>query len=107
MSSLGRSSAFSPGNLPPRWFLESWSRFVHHHGFSRADRRGGQAARRRSEPGGSTLLDSAVQARDASGQFLDVEEIQDHLFTMLIVGVDPVAIAFCGRFTGFILTPWF
>jgi cytochrome P450 len=39
------------------------------------------------------LFDALVSARNGDGQFLDDEEIQDHIFTMLVAGVDPTAIA--------------
>jgi cytochrome P450 len=50
---------------------------------------------RRSGPnvGGSTLFDALVGARDRSGNLLAAEEIEDHLFTMLVAGVDPTALA--------------
>ena len=40
----------------------------------------------------SSVLDAMVRARDESGAPVDHEEIQDHLFTLLIVGADPAAI---------------
>jgi cytochrome P450 len=55
-----------------------------------------EEVRRRREhpdPGGTTLLDALVQARGESGEPLADEEIQDHLFTMLVGGADPTALA--------------
>ena len=49
--------------------------------------------RGRGDAGASTLLDAMLQARDESGNLLDDEEIQDHLFTMVVGGVDPTALA--------------
>jgi cytochrome P450 len=39
------------------------------------------------------LFDSLIRARDESGQPLTLEEIHDHVSSMLTAGVDPVAIA--------------
>lgn len=39
------------------------------------------------------LLDVFARARDESGELLDDHEIADHVFTMLVAGVDPTAIA--------------
>jgi cytochrome P450 len=40
-----------------------------------------------------TLFQELVDARDTDGQWLSDAEIEDHIFTMLIAGVDPSAIA--------------
>ncbi len=40
-----------------------------------------------------TLFDAMVVARDESGSLLRDDEIQDHIFTMLVAGVDPAALA--------------
>ena len=39
------------------------------------------------------IMSVLVSARDDAGQPLDDEEIQDHVFTMLIAGVDPTALS--------------
>ena len=39
------------------------------------------------------LFDALVLARDETGEPLGDDEIQDHIFTMLVAGVDPTAIA--------------
>jgi unspecific monooxygenase len=39
------------------------------------------------------LFDAMVQARDETGSSLSDEEIEDHIFTMLVAGVDPTALA--------------
>jgi cytochrome P450 family 110 len=46
-----------------------------------------------SAPLGTTLFSALVQARDEAGSLLADDEIQDHIFTMLVAGVDPTAIA--------------
>jgi cytochrome P450 len=52
-----------------------------------AGRRPGSAAK------GLSLFDALLAARDENGQPLSEEEVQDQVFTMLIAGVDPAAIA--------------
>jgi cytochrome P450 len=54
-----------------------------------------EVRRRRAhpDPSGTTMLDALVQARDESGEPLTDEQIQDHLFTMLVGGADPTALA--------------
>jgi cytochrome P450 len=50
-------------------------------------------ARGNPDPGSSLLFDALVLSRDASGDYLIDEEVQDHVFTLLIAGVDPPALA--------------
>jgi cytochrome P450 family 110 len=54
-----------------------------------------EVRRRRAhpDPSGMTVLDALVQARGESGEPLEDEEVQDHLFTMLVGGADPTALA--------------
>jgi cytochrome P450 family 110 len=55
------------------------------------------AIRRKREhpenPATGALFDALVEAQDDAGQLLADEEIQDHIFSMLIAGVDPAALA--------------
>ena len=63
-----------------------------------------EEVRRRREHFGAgdlALLDALVQARDEAGEPLANEEIQDHLFTMLVGGADPTALALSWASTGF------
>ena len=57
----------------------------------------GEIRRRRAtaEPGGPALLDAMVRMRDSSGALLEDEEIQDHVFTMVMAGIDTTALAIC------------
>ena len=72
----------------------AWTRFVHHQPRFRGlisekvDRR-----RTGVEPCGGTLFDALLQGRDEAGDLLDDDEVQDHIFTMLVAGVDPTALA--------------
>jgi cytochrome P450 len=52
-----------------------------------------RAGRSRSRDRPAILFDALIQARDDAGALLLDDEIQDHVFTMLIAGVDPTAIA--------------
>jgi unspecific monooxygenase len=54
-----------------------------------------EVRRRRAQPDAEsiTLLGALIEARSESGAFLDDAEIQDHLFTMLVGGADPTALA--------------
>jgi unspecific monooxygenase len=67
------------GRLQPRW-RELIARALH---------------RRRQQPDGDglSLLDVLVRAEDGTGRPLGDEEIQDQVLTLLIAGVDPVAVA--------------
>jgi cytochrome P450 len=72
----------------------AWTRFVRHQPRFReliAER----IKRKRAGSGasGSTLFDALVQTRDETGNLLGDVEIQDHIFTMLVAGVDPTALA--------------
>ena len=73
-----------------------WTRFSHLH--SRFRELIGEKIRHWRSPsesgsGGSALFDALAGARDEAGNLLDEEEIQDHIFTMLVAGVDPTALA--------------
>jgi cytochrome P450 len=46
-----------------------------------------------AEPPGTTLFDALVQGRDEAGSLLGDDEISDHIFTMLVAGADPTALA--------------
>jgi unspecific monooxygenase len=46
-----------------------------------------------SDPAGTTLFDALTLAKDEEGGLLCDEEIEDHIFTMLVAGVDPTALA--------------
>jgi cytochrome P450 family 110 len=46
-----------------------------------------------SAPPGNSLFDALVLARDEAGNLLGDDEIEDHIFTMLVAGVDPTALA--------------
>jgi cytochrome P450 len=74
----------------------AWTRFVRYQPRLR-ERIAGEVARRRGgggpEAGGTTLFDALIQGRDESGAPLSDAEIQDHIFTMLVAGVDPTALA--------------
>src|SRR5262249_35652353 len=48
--------------------------------------------RGKTDPGSGLLFDMLISVQDEQGQYLPGEEIQDHIFTMLIAGVDPAAI---------------
>jgi cytochrome P450 len=52
-----------------------------------------RAAREATAQPPATLFDTLAQARDNAGDELADDEIQDHVFTMLVAGVDPTAIA--------------
>jgi cytochrome P450 len=45
------------------------------------------------QPEGSDLFGSLLRAKEEDGQSYAHDEIQDHVFTMLVAGVDPTAIA--------------
>jgi len=49
--------------------------------------------RNHAEHDSPDLFESLVRARDEAGQLLGEDEIDDHIFTMLVAGVDPTAIA--------------
>jgi unspecific monooxygenase len=51
------------------------------------------ADRRRKPNRRETVFDDLIETRDKHGELLGNEEIQDHIFTMLVAGVDPAAIA--------------
>jgi cytochrome P450 family 110 len=42
---------------------------------------------------GAPLFDALIRARDGAGELLSEEQIEDHLFTMFVAGVDPIALA--------------
>jgi unspecific monooxygenase len=71
-----------------------WTRFSHLHPRFR-ELIGAEIRRRRSalDPGRYSLFDALLQARDEAGDLTSEEEIQDHIFTMLVAGVDPTALA--------------
>lgn len=52
-----------------------------------------------SEP---SLLDVLLQAEVANGELLSEAEVQDHVLTLLLAGVDPAAIAINWCFIGFL-----
>jgi cytochrome P450 len=72
----------------------AWMRFVHYQPRFR-ELIAEKVKRRRagSEPSGTGLFDALVLARDEDGSFLCDDEIEDHIFTMLVAGVDPTALA--------------
>ena len=74
----------------------AWTRFSHLHGRLRG-LTGAAIRQRRSDAvgdsAGSALFDALVWARDGAGDLLGEEEIEDHLFTMFVAGVDPIALA--------------
>ena len=72
----------------------TWTRFSHHHPRFR-ERIAEEIRRRRpaADPAGSGLFDALLRARDEAGELLSEGEIQDHVFTMLVAGVDPTALA--------------
>ena len=74
----------------------AWTRFVHYQPRLR-ERIAGEVERRRTgaEPDahGGALFDALARAVDESGAPLAHAEIQDHIFTMLVAGVDPTALA--------------
>ena len=74
----------------------AWTRFSHLHprlreliGATIRQRRSASA----SDSSGHTLFDALVSARDGAGNVLGEDEIEDHLFTMFVAGVDPTALA--------------
>jgi cytochrome P450 family 110 len=71
----------------------SWTRFARHQPRFRKLISESIKQRRAAGPGArTTLFDVMAQARDDSGELLDDVEIQDHVFTMLLAGVDPPAL---------------
>jgi cytochrome P450 family 110 len=72
----------------------AWTRFVRYQPKLReliAERV--KQKRAASESAGTTLFDALVQARDEAGNLLGDDEISDHIFTMLVAGADPTALA--------------
>jgi cytochrome P450 len=74
----------------------AWTRFSHLHPCLRGLI--GTAIRQRrsdsvGDSAGPALFDALVRARDGTGDLLGEEEIEDHLFTMFVAGVDPIALA--------------
>jgi cytochrome P450 len=72
----------------------AWTRFGHLH--PRFRERIAVAIRHRRArpvPDSPALFDALVGARDEAGNPLGDEVIEDHLFTMLVAGVDPTALA--------------
>jgi unspecific monooxygenase len=72
----------------------AWTRFVRHQPRFRkliAEKTG--RARMASETSGTTVFAALVHARDDVGGLLSDQEIADHIFTMLVAGVDPTALA--------------
>lgn len=69
-----------------------WAQFVHLHPKLR-DLISAAVAEARAEPdpGSPLLFDALVLAKDDEGAVLTDAEIQDHIFTLLVAGVDPVA----------------
>lgn len=70
----------------------AWTRFMRHQPALR-ERIAEEARRRRDGATGETLLDAMLQARDETGAPLSDEDVQDQVFTMLVAGVDPTALA--------------
>lgn len=74
--------------------LSAWTRFVHRKPLLREFIAAEAEARRAT---GSTeracLFDALIHGRDEAGNSLSHEEISDHIFTMLVAGVDTTAIA--------------
>ncbi len=74
----------------------AWTRFSHLHSRFR-ELIGATIRQRRSvsptDAVGSPMFDALIRARDGAGELLQEAEIEDHLFTMFVAGVDPMAIA--------------
>jgi cytochrome P450 len=73
-----------------------WTRFSHYHPRFReliAEKIG--RLRSSSSAGEMSLFRALAEARDPAGEFLSDEEIEDHIFTLLVAGVDPIALAVC------------
>lgn len=73
----------------------AWTRFAHLQPRLRG-RIAAEIRRRREAPGGEgggTLFDALVRARDDAGRFLEDDWIQDNIFTMIVAGADPTALA--------------
>src|SRR4029079_17476861 len=71
----------------------AWTRFSHLHPRFRGQIAEGIRSRRSDPDRGSSLFDNLIGARDEAGELLGEGEIQDHIFTMLVAGVDPTALA--------------
>lgn len=72
----------------------AWTRFGHLQPlFRELIARKIRQRRESTEPGGTALFDTLVAVRDENGESLSDEEIQDHLFTMFVAGVDPTALS--------------
>ncbi len=74
----------------------AWTRFIHYQPRLR-EQIAAEVERRRADAGpdprGATLFDTLTRAVDESGAPVAHAEIQDHIFTMLVAGVDPTALA--------------
>jgi unspecific monooxygenase len=71
----------------------AWTRFSHLHPHLRE--RIAVGIRSAADCDRGTLFGVLVEARDEVGNRLSDDEIQDHLFTMIVAGVDPTALALC------------
>jgi cytochrome P450 len=74
--------------------LSAWTRFVHLKPRLR-EMISAEIARRRGqgETSSGTLFDTLIRSKDESGELISDSEIQDHIFTMFVAGVDTTAIA--------------
>jgi cytochrome P450 family 110 len=73
-----------------------WTRFSHFHPrFRELIAARIHWSRAAGSDGDASLFHALVDARDEAGDFLSDEEIQDQVFTLLVAGVDPVALAVC------------
>jgi unspecific monooxygenase len=71
-----------------------WTRFGHFHAqFRKLIAEKIRRSRVDSDPGDTSLFSALCAARDDAGGFLSDDEIQDQIFTLLVAGVDPVALA--------------
>jgi hypothetical protein len=88
------SGSFSQENLPAPGLVECVETiFSLPASIPSAHLRTGQTGSGSIRPPGTTLFDALVQARDEAGNLLGDDEIEDHIFTMLIAGVDPTPLA--------------
>ena len=93
---LGREilRIFSEEIYPDLGSWSAWTRFVHYQPrFRKRIAEKVERSRTGAESGGGALFDALVQGRDEAGDPLTDDEIQDHIFTMLVAGVDPTALA--------------
>ena len=95
---LGREieSAFSREISQKPSALSAWARFSHlHPRFRKLIAEKIRWRRSASDPGGAAVFDALVDGRDEAGNSLDDVEIQDHIFTLLVAGVETTAAALC------------